>query len=323
MRKKGRSIYLKMRNWDRCQWHVSAEHPWSLHWKALDSISELAHLPAGMGWDPVILAFGPVLSWNQERLRITRRTLCLVVGQLWRKLVYPFQQYPWALEPLVDPEVTLSEKQDCVRSLFSCKDYQLDAFARQLCDTVPQHAMLEPDTLKFLEAVLQHVVLTSTFIERVFSRLSEWADVKGHSPKLSRIAAKHISGRFQQSTQLWRKRVLKQQTATKCNISRPAWGHSRTKGKCANGWHVFSQEYLLQNLRRTSQERQRAALRAWRGCTLEEKMRYSRLAQARNAAASLAASQAAAATEGGNALPAGSPCNVGAWWFPTCPPCCP
>ena len=70
-----------------------------------------------MGWDPVILAFGPVLSWNQERLRITRRTLCLVVGQLWRKLVYPFQQYPWALEPLVDPEVTLSEKQDCVRSL--------------------------------------------------------------------------------------------------------------------------------------------------------------------------------------------------------------
>ena len=173
--------------------------------------------------------------------------------------------------------------------------------------------MLEPDTLKFLEAVLQRVVLTSsTFIERVFSRLSEWADVKGRSPKLSSIAAKHISGRFQQSTQLWRKRVLKQQTATKCNISRPAWSHSRTKGKCANGWHVFSQEYLLQNLRRTSQERQRAALRAWRGCTLEEKMRYSRLAQARNAAASLAASQAAAATEGGNALPAGSSCNVGA-----------
>ena len=94
------------------------------------------------------------------------------------------------------------------------RNYQLDAFARQLCDTVPQHAMLEPDTLKFLEAVLQRVVLTSsTFIERVFSRLSEWADVKGHSPKLSRIAAKHISGRFQQSTQLWRKRVLKQQTA--------------------------------------------------------------------------------------------------------------
>ena len=68
------------------------------------------------------LAFGPVLSWNQDRLRITRRTLCLVVGQLWRKLVYPFQQYPWALEPLVDPEVTLSEKQDCVRSLLSCKE---------------------------------------------------------------------------------------------------------------------------------------------------------------------------------------------------------
>ena len=257
------------------------------------------------------LAFGPVLSWNQERLRITRRTLCLVVGQLWRKLVYPFQQYPWALEPLVDPEVSLSEKQDCVRSLFSCNDCQLDAFARQLRDTVPQHAMLEPGTLKFLEAVLQRVVPTSTFIERVFSRLSEWADVKGHSPKLSRIAAKHISGRFQQSTQLWRKRVLKQQAATKRNISRPAWSHSRTKGKCANGWHVFSQEYLLQNLGGTLQERQRAALRAWRGCTLEEKKRYSRLAQARNVAASLAASQAAAATEGGDALPAGSPCGVG------------
>ena len=45
---------------------------------------------------------------------------------------------------------------------------------------------------------------------------------------------------------------------------------------------------------------------------MKRKREIRRLAQARNVAASLAAFQAAAATEGGNALPAGSPCNVGA-----------
>ena len=280
--------------------------------KALDSMSHLVHQPASFCWDPAVLAFGPVCSWNQERLRITRRTLCMVIGQCWRKLVYPFQQYPWALAPLVDPGATTEEKNACVQTLFSCKDCQLDAFARQLRDTVPAHEVLEPDTLKFLEAVLQRVVPTSTFIERVFARLSQWANVrKGQKPKLSSIAAKHISGRFQQSTELWRKRILKQQQAKKTNIRRPVWARSRTKGKCANGWHVFSQEHMQQNLGRTLEERKKAAQHAWANATSQEKQRYSRLAQARNVAASLAAQQVAAEREAGQPLPAGSPCNIG------------
>ena len=62
--------------------------------KALDSISELAHLPAGMGWDPVIWPFGPVLSWNQERLRITRRTLLLGCGPIVEKACLPLPAVP-------------------------------------------------------------------------------------------------------------------------------------------------------------------------------------------------------------------------------------
>lgn len=146
--------------------------------KALEAISQLAHLPQSVAWDPVVLAFGPVLSWKQQRLRTTRRTLCMIIGQCWRKLVYPFQQYPWALALLVDPEAPAAEKFECVQDLFSCRDCQLDAFARQLRERVPEHAMLEADTVKFLEAVLQRVVPTSTFIERVFARLSQWATVR-------------------------------------------------------------------------------------------------------------------------------------------------
>lgn len=117
--------------------------------KALQSMSKLAHQPSGFAWDSAVLASGPVLDWSQERLRITRRTLCMTVGQLWRKLVYPFQQYPWALATLADPTAALSDKQTCVRELFSCNMCQLDAFARQLRETVPESEALDPDTAVF------------------------------------------------------------------------------------------------------------------------------------------------------------------------------
>ena len=77
--------------------------------KALEYMSHLAHQPESFCWDAAVLAFGPVLSWSQERLRITRRTLCLiiVIGQCWRKLIHPFQRYPWALAPpLIDADAT-------------------------------------------------------------------------------------------------------------------------------------------------------------------------------------------------------------------------
>jgi len=283
--------------------------------KALESMSHLAHQPESFCWDAAVLAFGPVLSWSQERLRITRRTLCLiiVIGQCWRKLIHPFQRYPWALAPpLIDADATDEDKLACARTLFSCKDCQLDAFARQLRDTVPEHEILEPDALKFLEAVLRRVVPTSTFIERTFARLSEWSTVKkGQKTKLSSISAKHISGRFKQSTELWRRRVLKQPKAAKDNIKRPVWSHSRTKGRGANGWHIFSREHMLQNPAGNLQDRQKAAQDAWARTTEEEKKRYSRLAQARNVASCLAANQAAVEREAGALLPAGSLLNVG------------
>lgn len=280
--------------------------------KALEAISQLAHLPQSVAWDPVVLAFGPVLSWKQQRLRTTRRTLCMIIGQCWRKLVYPFQQYPWALALLVDPEAPAAEKFECVQDLFSCRDCQLDAFARQLRERVPEHAMLEADTVKFLEAVLQRVVPTSTFIERVFARLSQWATVRtGKKPKLSSIAAKHLNCRFTQTTQLWRKRALKQQTKPKENLKRPLWSRSRTKGKGSNGWHLFCQDHMLQNLDGTFQQRSRAAQVAWANTSAEEKKRYSRLAQAKNITSSVAAIQDFAEQEAGQAVPCGSPCNIG------------
>jgi len=168
----------------------------------------LVHDPTKSGWDPVVLCFGPVLSWRQERLK--RRTLCIIIGQCWRKLVYPFQQYPWALAPLVDSEASADEKQVCGQALYSCKECQLDAFARQLRDTVPEDAILEPDTLDFLEAVLQRVVPTSTFVERVFARLSQWATVKkGQKPKLSRpIKCPAASNRLGKHTPHWPIKII-------------------------------------------------------------------------------------------------------------------
>ena len=62
--------------------------------KAMASLADLFFNTNHDEWGPAVLAFGPVLTWPQARLRTARRGFCVVIGQLWRKLLFPWTQYP-------------------------------------------------------------------------------------------------------------------------------------------------------------------------------------------------------------------------------------
>ena len=72
---------------------------------------------------------------------------------------------------------------------------------RDIC--VSPASLLEDDASDLLQAMFARVVPTSTFNERMFSRLTEWSKGKerGPRPRLSTIASKHCSHMFQRRVQ--------------------------------------------------------------------------------------------------------------------------
>ena len=100
--------------------------------KAMVCLSKMLRDVSSDEWGPAVLAFGPVLSWPQARLRLLRRGFFTVVGQLWRKLLFPWTQYPWKLACLIDREMSPLEKQRCAEDLFARPVCCLDGFARKL-----------------------------------------------------------------------------------------------------------------------------------------------------------------------------------------------
>ena len=124
-------------------------------------------------WGPLVGMYGTVLLWPQARLRATRRTLFTAMGQLWRKLLEPWERYPWVLADL--PLLSVENQQRKAQDLFAEADCCLDSFSAKLKAVVGSpERLLEEDTLLFLSEVFDRVVPTSTFIERAFARLNRW-----------------------------------------------------------------------------------------------------------------------------------------------------
>eukprot|EP00435_Cladocopium_sp_Y103_P068784 s554_g32.t1 len=234
-------------------------------------ILDTVRVPA---WQPLSGFYGPVLNWPQARLRTARRTLLTEMGQLWRKLMAPWDKYPWKLVelPLMDEE----HQKDFASAFFSQPSCCLDAFSAKLKNIVGSEAgLLRTETLLFLKEVFDRVVPTSTFIERAFARLNRWCDRKGPKPQLSTLAAKHSTYHFRAITDRWRKdRQKAGLIVKKTNRSRPAWAHGVRKGRAKNGLHIFAREVGL----RPNQ----GLMTQWSRLSPEERQRYSSLARAEN-----------------------------------------
>lgn len=237
------------------------------------SQTDTVQVPA---WTPLVGAYGPVLSWPQDRLRATRRSILTLLGQLWRKLLEPWNRYPWRLVGLRDQ--TPEQQQEKARLFFAEKQCCLDCFSSKLRLAMPTPAeLLDPKCLEFLDAVFDRVVPTSTAIERAFARLSSWCDKKGQKPHLFTLAAKHTTHQFKHLTELWRSKCRKNGTLPKkpSNLCRPDWAYGVRKGRSLNGVHVFAKEKGLAP--------GAGLMRRWNLLSRQERKHFASLARARNA----------------------------------------
>ena len=265
------------------------------------------------GFEHMKFRFGIFDSWPAERKNTTRRTVLILIGQLIRKLVEPWEKYPWKLWPLAgksQPEQVRAAGIDLLKAHACCLD---TAFSGKLKAQAPSlQTLLSRERLAFLQAVFDRVVVTSTFIERRFAHFSRWTQDKAKRTSLAQVAAKHIISLQKECLQKWKD--VRKVKNTKNNKSRPAWVRDRHstkhKGKQSaklNGCHVFTREFKRQKLRdgyveegpRSGIELLKDANAAWSALSREEKQKYSVQARGENALQEAAESQTDIAALGG------------------------
>ena len=182
--------------------------------------------------------FGPLAEWPQARRRIVRKAIMVMAGQLVRKLILPWQQYPWRLWPLALPDAGQEVRRECARSLLHSRPCCLDSgFSQRLRSLhMSEQELTSPEICHFLKAIFVRVVPTSTFIERRFAHFTHWSSSQ---PKFSTLAAKHITNFCRGAAQAWRDtcpNYVKERHNT-----RPEW--VKQKSHRTTGFNLFQSDF--------------------------------------------------------------------------------
>jgi hypothetical protein len=191
--------------------------------------------------------YGRFADWPATRRRILRRVFFVAMGQVARKLVFPWLQFPWRLYPLVREEATPEERIQCAQDLLEAPECCVDTgFSARLRALAPDHgSLLDPRLQQFLQHVFLRLVPSSTFIERKFANFASWTPCG-----LPGLSAKHITQSFKQSVDAWRSGKESKLTKTKKAAGqadhkcRPLW--VKQKSPRTNGLNVFAQQFREQ-----------------------------------------------------------------------------
>ena len=184
--------------------------------------------------------------------------------------------------PAFDPEASETDRKEAIDRFLSIPkgSKELDpGLGRRLREKVDSAAdLMEPDLYVFLQCMFQRVVVTSTYVERVFKDLSHWSRVNPQS--VSTIAAKHVNHVYNRFATNWRK------TAGHAMVNegrkRPAWVRTRSS-ECA-GMHSTSLHEFCKGKRNQFCFADLTA--AWKNASEEEKQQFrSRAATRRKVAA--------------------------------------
>ena len=130
------------------------------------SLGELTNLLGDSAlWDPLVTRLGPVASWPASFKATARVCIFKLLGQVWRRLVWPCTQWPLRLVPLADPETPTSHKVEIARALFVAAEDTLDPGVslkvRRLAGT--PEALLTQKWQEFLFHAFNNVVLSKAF----------------------------------------------------------------------------------------------------------------------------------------------------------------
>ena len=185
----------------------------------------------------------------------TERRLCdglpvIMLGQIFRKLVFPWRQYPWRLCQLVAGSA--EQQKRCAEDLLAAEECCLDTFfsAKLQRDYPSVEQLTDPQFQANLRVVFDRVVLTSTFIERQFASFSRWTGSQVGC-MLPALASKHVTRLQKEIVARWRAKFAGP-GRKKHNLKRPVWSQKRkvhTTGRL-NGYHMFCERIPRTSWRR-------------------------------------------------------------------------
>jgi len=151
------------------------------------------------GWSVMYSILGD--EWPREFLEMVRKTLLLVMGNLWRRFIFFFRRWPWKLVIVLDESVPMEKRLEVANLFFEvslcCLDAGLGKRLRAMLSG-PQDLFM-PAVQEFLTNFFLRAVLSTAFIECLFAAYRQWLH-KSYKPlKITTVGAKHVPHRFQQA----------------------------------------------------------------------------------------------------------------------------
>ena len=151
-------------------------------------------------------------KWPEEFLRQARSATLVVMGNVWRRLVVEYENYPWCLAAAVDPSVPQNERETVAKAFYNAKECCLDSgFGRPLRAKIPQSSFFRPENQSFIYFAFARTVCSTAFVECMFASFNQWMSKSSKPLRLSSLASRHVTHAFMRS---WKARVGKQQTPT-------------------------------------------------------------------------------------------------------------
>ncbi len=190
-------------------------------------------------------------NWGPMVTLKCRNCVLILIGNIWRRLVFAFECWPWPLVQLLDPTLSYGDKL-AVATLFCllpccCLDHGV---GRRLRTKVRSSKdLLAEDLLEFLEEFFCRISLANQYVECLFAGYMQWINKSNKPLSIWNLARSHIARqnmKFHQHCVASRnhKSVLKR--SAKC---RPVWVKSkRRKGqapKRVTGLHLFASRKML------------------------------------------------------------------------------
>ena len=255
--------------------------------KLLTAVGQIMFDPDGAGRPHLRLLharFGPTVAiWPLALMKELHMACVRTFSRSWRLLLHHFQQYPWRLAPIFDPDVEEEEQRRCAEAFIAIPkgSKQLDpGCGRKLRELVETAEDLFADPLyTFMSVLFERVVVTSTFVERLFKDLTNWTS---RTPQgLATVAAKHVQHVFGKSVSRWRAGLRPCGKGVPASglvarpRSRPHWVKPLNRGAKTTGYHLFQRGKSTEDLFNG------VTLNAW--ASLEDGERESFNAQAERA----------------------------------------
>ena len=240
-------------------------------------------------WTPLCHFHGPPCEWPGPLREKAKCQALKAIGLLWRRLWRELQRYPYLLRGLGEAGQpgdaaagALQQAQEC------CLDPGCSLKLRRWADSAGTAELRGSKMQTFIRTMFERSVVTSTFVEREFSKLTHWSQTR---QSLRSLAAKAVLSRFAANrramldtfTQRGSCRVM----ATTGPLSqgaqggrpkgRPIWRQCKRRG-LVNGWTLYKADRWGRR-RMDFQARCRQLARAWKHEPPEEKADYARRAR--------------------------------------------